>query len=182
MPLSEPFPRAPLHQRIVDCRGFRREDGLWDIEGRVTDTKTYEFKNDYRGCVRPGEFVHDLSIRLTVDEDLLIHDAEASIDDHPFAICPQITPAFGKLAGMRIAPGWMREVRRELGGTKGCTHLIELLGTIATTAYQTVFTTREKRESANPSRQKPGHLDTCHALASDGTVVKKHWPDFYTGQ
>ena len=29
--------------------------------------------------------------------------------------------------------------------------------------------------------KKPGHLDTCHALATDGPVVEEHFPEFYTG-
>jgi hypothetical protein len=29
---------------------------------------------------------------------------------------------------------------------------------------------------------KPPILDTCHALASDGPVVKRFWPAFYTGK
>jgi hypothetical protein len=34
MPLSTPtISRTALHRRIVECRGFQREDGLWDIEG-----------------------------------------------------------------------------------------------------------------------------------------------------
>jgi hypothetical protein len=181
MPLSTPAGRTPLHTRLVDCRGYRRDDGLWDIEGRVTDAKAYDFENESRGRVSAGDYVHDLSIRLTVDEDLVIHDVEAASDAFPFPACPAITPAVRKLIGLSVAPGWMRDVRRELGGTRGCTHLIELLGPVATTAYQTVFPTREKREAADANRAKPGHLDTCHALASDGEAVRKHWPDFYTG-
>jgi len=27
--------------------------------------------------------------------------------------------------------------------------------------------------------RKPGFIDTCHALASDGEIVKSHYPQFY---
>ena len=37
MPLSPPVGRQHLHTRRVTCQGFFREDGLWDIEGRITD-------------------------------------------------------------------------------------------------------------------------------------------------
>ena len=181
MPLSDPAPREPIHTRRIECRGYRREDGLWDIEGEVHDSKTYGFDNSDRGRVEAGEPVHHMWLRLTVDDELNIHRAEAASDAFPFAICPDITPNFARLEGLRIMPGWTREVRRRLGGVHGCTHLVELLGPVATTAYQTIFPSKERKERADPNRKKPGHLDTCHALASDGPVVKSHWPEFYTG-
>ena len=39
MPLSPAPPRQPVHDRRVRCQGYRRADGLWDIEGHLTDTK-----------------------------------------------------------------------------------------------------------------------------------------------
>ena len=40
MPLSRAVPRDHIHTREIRCRGFRRRDGLWDIEGVLEDTKT----------------------------------------------------------------------------------------------------------------------------------------------
>ncbi|MCH8218951.1 MAG: DUF2889 domain-containing protein, partial [Planctomycetes bacterium] len=54
MPTSDPAPREALHSRAIDCRGYRRADGLWDIEARMTDSKTYAFSNAYRGESGPG--------------------------------------------------------------------------------------------------------------------------------
>ena len=64
---------------------------------------------------------------------------------------------------------------------------MELLGPIATTAVQTIFAYRNRlrkddaREAAKPAR-RPRLLDTCYAFASDSPVVKRYWPDFYTGK
>ena len=44
--------RKKIHNRTVHCEGFLREDGLWDIEGHLRDTKTYSFKSDHRGELR----------------------------------------------------------------------------------------------------------------------------------
>ena len=43
--LSRPARREHIHTRDIRCRGFRREDGLWDIEVTLEDTKTYSFDN-----------------------------------------------------------------------------------------------------------------------------------------
>ena len=181
MPLSAPTNRELIHQREVNCRGYRREDGLWDIEGRLVDTKTYSFENRHRGEVRAGEPVHEMWLRVTIDEDMNVHAAEASTDYAPYAMCPDITPNFAALAGLRIGPGWMIEVRKRVGGVLGCTHLVELLGPLATTAYQTLAGQR-KRRPAQEAGRRPAVLDTCHAYASDSEVVKMQWPEFYTGQ
>jgi hypothetical protein len=188
MPLSKPVAREPIHKRTVTCTGYLREDGLWDIEGNLVDQKTYAFPNESRGEVPPGEPVHGMWIRMTVDESLTIRDMEAVTDYGPFAICPAITPNFKRMIGVQIGKGFRREIKQRVGGTEGCTHLVEMLGPLATTAFQSVFPYQEKRRRENPEiakkegpRERPRILDTCHALASDGEVVKNHWPEFYEG-
>ncbi|MFQ5783557.1 MAG: DUF2889 domain-containing protein [Alphaproteobacteria bacterium] len=182
MPLSEPAPREALHHREIVCRGYRRSDGLWDIEAHLTDTKTYTFSNANRGDIAPGEPLHDMWLRLTIDGDFVIQDAEAATDAGPFALCPAITPRFAGLKGIAIRPGWMRKVRKLLGGVNGCTHLVELLRPVATVAYQTIWTARGRGADAAERRRKPIYLDSCHALRSDGEVVREHYPEWYSGE
>jgi len=178
MPLSDPVQRDSIHTRRIECRGYRRADGLWDIEGHLIDTKTYEFQNFDRGSMPPGTPVHEMWLRLTVDDDLVIRNAEAAIDHGPYRICPRITENFAALAGIRIRSGWRREINRVVGGTSGCTHLRELLGPVATTAFQTIYPIL-RRERPAPAEQKPPMLGTCHAYAPDSAVVKRLWPDYY---
>ena len=185
MPLSEPVPRKHLHTRHVECRGYLRDDGLWDIEGHMVDTKTYSFPNRHRGEVREGEPVHEMWLRLTIDDSMRIHEAEAATDYGPFGLCPAITHNFKRLEGLTIGPGFRRAVRARVGGTQGCTHLVELVGPIATTAFQTMTARRHRKElrnRADPDLERPRFLGTCHALASDSPAVKEHWPEFYTGR
>ena len=42
MPLLPPVPRDELHLRRIELRGYRRADGLYDVEARMVDTKTHE--------------------------------------------------------------------------------------------------------------------------------------------
>ena len=172
-------PREPIHRRVVECRGYRRADGLWDIEGHLTDTKSYAFANAYRGEVRPGDPIHDMWLRLTLNDELTVVDAVAATAAGPYAVCGDIAPAFAKLRGLRIGRGWRRAVQERLGGVHGCTHLVELLGPLATTAFQTVFPLLAKKAAA--ADRPPPHLDSCHALARDGELVRRHYPRWYTG-
>jgi hypothetical protein len=180
MSLSPPVPRDPIHVRRIDCRGYRRSDGLWDIEGHSTDTKSYGFVNSFRGEIAPGEPIHDMWLRLTLENEPTVIRAEAVTAAGPFAICPAITPAFIRLEGLKIGPGWRRTVQARLGGVQGCTHLVELLGPLATTAYQTIHAWRARHEPQVATDRPPSLLDSCHALARDGEVVRTHFPRWYT--
>ncbi|TVQ32221.1 MAG: DUF2889 domain-containing protein [Geminicoccaceae bacterium] len=182
MPLPPVVDRVPLHRRVIDCRGYRRADGRFDVEAHLVDTKHYTVANRWRGPLAPATPIHDMYLRLTIDPDLTIHDAAASTDGSPYAVCGDITPAFAALKGLKIGPGFTRAVRQRLGGVHGCTHLVELLGPLATTALQTILPLRRRHIPDEPDRQPPRHLDTCHALRRDGPVVREHHPAWYTGK
>ena len=178
MPLSPPVPRQPHHTRTIECSGYRRDDGLWDIEGHLVDTKPYEVPTDDR-VVPAGEPMHEMWIRLTVDLDLTVHGVEAVTDWGPYHGCGSITPAFQQLEGLSIRSGWTLKVRELLGGVRGCTHLVELLGPVATTAFQTVYAARERVHPAGSDGRRPGLIDSCHMYAVDGPIVKRRWPTFH---
>ncbi len=177
MPLPPPVEREQQHSRQYDFRGFQRADGLWDIEGHLVDTKTYGFDNDHRGRIEAGDPIHNMWIRLTIDEDLVVRDVEAATEAGPYAACPEVTPNYKRLIGVKIGLGWRRAISEKLGGVEGCTHLRELLATMATVAYQTLYPVLAKK--ARPG--KPALIDTCHAYRSDGEAVRLNWPDYYTG-
>ncbi|HVO15928.1 MAG TPA: DUF2889 domain-containing protein [Alphaproteobacteria bacterium] len=180
MPLPAPTEeREHLHTRRVTCRGYRRKDGLWDIEGHIVDNKTYSFENEWRGTVTPDMAVHEMWLRITIDDDMTIRDAVAATEAGPFRICPDIAPNFKKLVGLRIGPGWRKSVQARVGGVEGCTHLVELLGPMATTAFQTQVIKR-RNEPRKPG-VRPRLLNSCHALGESSEVVKKEWPEFYKG-
>lgn len=179
MPLSAPAARKHLHTRTVECVGYHRDDGLWDIEAHLVDVKTYTFPNHDRGEIKPGEALHNMWIRLTIDDEFLIKDVEAVTDDSPFLQCGDIAVAYRKLIGLRIGRGFHSHVNELFSGAAGCTHLLELLRPLATTAYQTLYPAREKQRRQAASHKKPGIIDSCYALRSDGEVVAREWPDFF---
>lgn len=180
MPLSAPAPRKLIHTRTVTCQGYERDDGLWDIEGHMTDVKTYTFPNrDRGGEIKAGEPVHGMWLRLTVDLEMTVHAAEAWTEYSPFNVCPEIAAAYSKLVGLRIGPGWNRRIKELFSGIKGCTHLSELLGPMATTTFQTLYKAREQNsDHLKDSASAPPLLGTCHAFDPQGEVVKWFFPKF----
>ncbi len=177
MSLSEPGARRePLHRRTIEIVGYRRDDGLYDIEGRLLDRKDVPFPVGGRSLA-PGEAVHDMWLRITVDRELRIVDAEASSDAMPYAgECDRIAPDYRRLVGLSIGPGYLRHVKELLGGVRGCTHITELAGTLATAAFQTFA-----GQGLSPAERKPPQLDRCHALDSHGPVAARFYPKWYRG-
>lgn len=191
MPLSPAADRKLAHTRVVTCTGHERDDGLWDIEGRIVDTKPYRFPNrDRGGWIEADEALHDMSIRLTIDMEMEIKAAEAVTDASPYNYCKTVTDIAQNLVGLSIGPGWTSRSKIAMGRNLGCTHLTELLGPVATTAIQTIVSEKMKRQGSkekNPDNKsaddrggkKSVFIDSCYALAADSPVVKVHWPDQY---
>ena len=162
-----------LHTRQVLCQGFKLDNGLWQVVGSMTDIKSFAMRNPDRGGQIPvGEPLHDISLSLTLDKTLLIRAVEVQIDASPFNVCGQIGGAFQALVGLRLLPGFSRQAKELLGGVNGCTHLLELLGPIATTAYQTLWQSEDGYNSNDP-QVTDFLINSCHALAEDGEVVRE---------
>jgi hypothetical protein len=177
MSSSEARPgRQPLHRRRIEIAGYKREDGLFDIEGHLVDAKDVPFT--VGGEVRaPGEPVHDMWLRIAVDRDFRIVEAEARTLGMPYrGTCERITGDYAKLVGLTIGPGYLRHLKERLGGVHGCTHLTELAASLATAAFQTFA----GQGLSSPDR-KPPQLDHCHALESHSPTVARFYPKWYRG-
>ena len=180
MPLSTPTSRKLAHTRVVTCQGYHRQDDLWDIEGRIVDTKPYRFENhDRGGWIEAKEALHDISIRLTVNIELEVIDAVAVIDASPYNYCKSVKDVARNLIGLRIAPGWTKKSRLAMGSHRGCTHLTELLGPVATTAIQTIISEKIRRSKGTSGKRQNDLLNSCYSYAEDSPVVKSHWPEYY---
>lgn len=177
MPLSEPAPRKPAHTRTISCTGYRREDGLWDIEGSLLDTRSYLTKTPWRE-VPPGDPVHQMFARLTITTAFEVVTVESATDSSPFQTCGAIIGNFQRLVGERIGPGWNRKVKQLVGGVEGCAHHVELLCILGTVAFQTVGPALAQENPTKTSLSHPDFvLNTCHVWSEDGELVRNLFPD-----
>jgi Protein of unknown function (DUF2889) len=178
MSLPAPAPRTHLHTRTIQCEGFEREDGLYDIEARIVDTKTYAVDEPFRGHREAGRPVHDMQLRLTLDRTMTVRAIEVTTNHAPYDVCPSVAPGYQALVGAKVGGGWRKAVAEAVGRTKGCTHITELLMPAATVAFQTMGSWKPQAE-APESQAKPLFIDGCKAWASDGPVVQKMFPMHY---
>jgi hypothetical protein len=179
MPLSPPISRRALkHTRAIQIEAFARDDGLWDIDAHITDIKTRDAR--LASGLRPaGAPMHDLWLRLTIDTQFNVVNAEAVSDAVPYpAYCDTIGSAYQQLVGLNLVKGFRNGVKERLSGIHGCTHLTELAQVLPTAAIQAfageVIDTRDG--AGGDQQQKPFQLDRCHALRTDGAAVAQYYP------
>ena len=178
MPLSEAAARKPIHNRTIVCQGYRREDGLWDIEGRLVDTKAYAFANSWRSEVKAGEPLHEMLIRLTLDEHYLVVAIEAATEHSPHGACGDILPNFQRLVGERVGRGWSKRVKELVGGAEGCAHHVEMLGNLATVAFQTMGPLLARERSIAGTSGPKGDvskflINSCHIWREGGEWARQ---------
>ncbi len=180
MSLPPAAPRRQLkHRRQIDVQVFLRDDGLWEVDATLVDTKTRDV--DMADGVRPaGTPIHDMLLRLVVNTRLDILAAGSGSRWVPYpGICDAHDDAYGRLVGLNLLQNFRMQVRERLGGVKGCTHLSELALVLPTAVVQAfageVIDTRGTGDGAS----QPFQIDRCHALRSSGEAVRVHYPRWY---
>jgi hypothetical protein len=172
--------RRRIHTRAVECVSYLRPDGLWDIEGRLSDSKTHAVPLAEGSVVAAGEPYHGMWVRLTIDDDFVIRDVAVQMPNVPTSECRGAAPAYAKLIGERVAPGFSHKIKTLFGGAGGCTHLSELLLPIATTAFQTIpigramIAPRDAHDVERIARSRRGLIGTCHALRVEGPIAQRY--------
>jgi hypothetical protein len=107
MPLSQAAPRNEIHHRVIDMMAYAREDGFHDIEAHLVDRKPFPVERTFQlKPIPPGEPLHDLWIRVTVDAEYVVRRIEASSDATPFPVCKEAASTLDVLVGERIATDW----------------------------------------------------------------------------
>lgn len=175
-------PRRLLHTREVVCRGYVREDGLFDFEASLRDISAND-TDLYFKQVDAGGLLHGLRLTMTIDADMQIVQMQAHSDTVPTPFCSESSALYGQLEGLRIGPGFTQRVKERVGGRKGCTHLTELMGPLATTAVQTVMALRRETRDLAAELQgstpmpRPAVYDSCHTYRQDGQAIQVIWPE-----
>ena len=178
LPVTE-VERELVHTRRVRYEGYKRADGLWDIEAHLTDIKNHDYQLK-TGVRRAGQPVHSMWLRLTIDRRFNIVEAAASSDAVPYpGGCESIAPAYRALVGLNLVRHFRLKANELLGGVRGCTHLTEMLAGMPTAAIQS-FAGEMKEERDDGT--KPFQLDQCHALETSGETVRVWYPKWYRGK
>ncbi|MDR2991459.1 MAG: DUF2889 domain-containing protein [Burkholderiaceae bacterium] len=176
---QKPVERTPLHTRRITCEAFERADGMIDVEVQLQDISPQGTQLLVKS-VSAGGAIHDMLIAVTIDRDMLIHDARAHIRTGPISSCNEVESTYAKLKGLHIRAGFRQKVKALVGGTLGCTHLNELLNPLSTTAMQARMAITRREQGVVPTgtapMPRPALIGTCHTYREDGAAAEKIWP------
>ena len=176
-------PAAPArqlkHRRSIEVEIYSRGNGLWEVDALLRDVKTRDARLAH-GVRRAGEPIHEMLLRLVVDErfDIVAAGAETLWMPYP-GVCDAHGDAYARLVGLNLLRGFRQAVKERLGGVLGCTHITELAQVVPTAVIQAFAgEVIDTRGEAGLSA-KPFQIDRCHALRSDSEAVRLHYPRWY---
>lgn len=173
MSLPPPVARQEIHQRHLEMRGYARDDGWFDIEGHLVDTKSQAFQVTAGARVDAGAPIHGMWVRLTLDQAYVVRDIAAATDAAPYGDCHDAPPTLSALIGASVSGGWRKSIQQRLGGAASCTHLREMLGPMGTVAFQTMLAPLRAR---GLRADGPVAIDSCYAFAAHREIAMQRWP------
>lgn len=165
----------PIHTRRIEVDTYEYDAGAVLVEGRLTDNRfaeTYYFS----GGTRPPGIVHDMIIRLVVrGPDPTIESIDVEMPGVPREECLETQQSLSPIVGIKIRPGFTERVKAEVGGAKGCTHLVALLLAMAPAALQGAWVAMARQPvDMNVFGEAALQVleNTCRVWRSDGTLMK----------
>jgi hypothetical protein len=157
---------------------FRRDDGLFDLEARLTDVKTAPLDLLY-GTRPAGEPIHDMLLRVTIDEAFTIVAVQTAMPSVALpGTCEAVSPRYAELVGLNLLRGFRKALHARLGRTAGCSHMSELATVLPTAALQSFGYLLGPTMPADSSTP-PFFIGQCHAYARSGEVVRRHYPQWF---
>ena len=167
------------HRRRIDVQVFSRGDRRWEVDARIDDARS-EAIELVTGPHAAGKPIHDMLLRLVVDEHLDILEAGAETRAMPYPDhCGAYGDAYSRLVGLNLLRGFRQAVRERLGGAQACTHITELAQVLPTAVVQALAGEVLDTRGDSPTSPKPFQIDRCHALRAEGEVVRTFYPRWY---
>ena len=171
--------RELKHRRSIDVQIYARGNGLWEVDARITDVRPQETRM-VTGMLPAGAPIHDMLLRLVVDERFNVIEAGAQTSVMPYpGECDNYGDVYGRLVGLNLMEGFRQAVKERLGGVQGCTHITELTQVLPTAVVQAFAGEVIDTHGASESSRQPFQIDRCHALRADGLTVKTYYPRWY---
>lgn len=168
-----------IHRRQITCESFSRDDGLVELHAVIMDTKPFAIDLPDRS-LEPNEPIHEMQVKLLVDQDCTIRAVDAKTVASPYVVCGAIAPSYSRLIGLVISPGFTREVKALFAGKAGCTHMTELLPIMATVLFQTLWSEdndRARRGENWTSGKQLSAVGGCHVLQPGGDAAERAFTD-----
>ena len=161
----------PLHTRALGVTLSARDDGRIDVHGSVLDLRKRGFV-PVGGDLQPSGIVHFMTLDAVVDRTTgtleQIAAAQPNVAFEPSAVsegesCRDPVGNVQQLVGARFDAGWSRRLSTEIGGPRGCSHLLTLAQLLGSTV---AWVLEQDRTVGGPRR--PGERIFRRDVVVDG--------------
>ena len=171
--------RQLKHSRSIDVQIYARGNGLWEVDAHITDVRPVATQM-VNGMLPAGQPIHDMLLRLVVDERFNIVEAGAQTTAMPYpGQCGAYGDIYGRLVGLNLMRGFRQAVKERVGGAQACTHITELVQVLPTAVVQAFAGDVIDTRGASADSQQPFQIDRCHALRADSPTVRTYYPRWY---
>ena len=79
------------------------------------------------------------------------------------------------MIGLQIKTGFTQNVKNLIGGKVGCTHLVEMMRSIATTAFQALYPDRDKLNLNSNESNRPKLLNSCYSWSESSRMIQENF-------
>jgi hypothetical protein len=162
----------PLHTRSLSITLTQRADGRLDVYGELLDLRKRGFV-PVGGDLQPSGVVHHMTLAGVVDPTTLVVDElvarQPTVAFEASAVtrgesCRDPVDRVRALAGARLDDGFARRLGDEIGGPRGCSHVLTLAHLLGSTVAWAV-----QRERARPGAvHRPGERVFRRDVIVDG--------------
>ncbi len=163
-----------VHRRDLKISTYKAKDKCIIVEGELIDNSLIE-THHYSGVKRPAKTIHHMIIRLLIDDKLTIKKVEAEMPEFPQEECPETQSSLNEVLGMKITRGFTLKIKEMFSMGKGCSHLAELIISMAPAAVQGYWTAFSSEPLPDNLRETMKLLlsDTCWVWRKDGPALKR---------
>jgi hypothetical protein len=167
-----------IHSRTITVNTYEIDDSSLLVEGDLVDERFFpSFYYSRNEFLDPG-IVHDIRVEMKVNLPRLdITEARAQMRKIPIKDCLGVESSAEKIVGLRIKPGFSRDLKERLGGTAGCLHMTTLIYHMGAAAVQGMWAWYSRKREGGSTRSldyDPGILkDSCWLWREDGPFFEK---------
>lgn len=152
----------PLHTRSLSITLAQRGDGRLDVRGELVDLRKRGFV-PVAGDLQPSGVVHHMVLEGVVDPAGLVLDEigaqQPTVAFEPSPVtrgesCRDPIDRVRALAGARLDAGFARRLGEEIGGPRGCSHVLTLAHLLGSTVPRAVPRLRDGHAAAHRAGER----------------------------
>ena len=160
------------HTRGIEVSTYEYDERRLAVVGCLKDDRFQEYRLETGERRMPGA-IHQMILHLLVNKSTLeIEDLHAEMPVVPDEHCSEVLNFLEPVKGLRITGGFTSSIKERIGGSKGCTHIIELLTEMSFATIQGLIAYKQQGNLMSKADILKITENSCWPWRSDGPIVK----------